>query len=212
LFPNRCHKTKHLCISNKLITDCNVLCINMLQELPIGNSVRAGKAPPKQIVAVVRPACFTSLTPSKKLDQKNIVKMDGEEMVMVVKLKSSDKNISSQRLFPTSRKGISGLYIFSLGSKFPNLFKKAGTYNFSFSIVSNFLHSSFLYMKGLFDKFKLTEFHLTILSVSYNVIAQTLYIQGNSIKCNKTVVVRPSSKAARWELDDNLESLPCNVR
>ncbi|ANM68491.1 gamma-irradiation and mitomycin c induced 1 [Arabidopsis thaliana] len=147
--------------------DCRELKID--GELPIGNSVRAGKAPPKQIVAVVRPACFTSLTPSKKLDQKNIVKMDGEEMVMVVKLKSSDKNISSQRLFPTSRKGISGLYIFSLGSKFPNLFKKAGTYNFSFSI-------------------------------------------GNSIKCNKTVVVRPSSKAARWELDDNLESLPCNVR
>lgn len=122
------------------------LCINMLQELPVGDSVRAGKATPKQIVAVVRPACFTSSTPSKKLDQKHIVKMDGEEMVMVVTLKSSDKNVKSvcsQRMFPTSCKGISGLYIFPLGSKFPNLFKKAGTYKFSFSIVSIFLCSSF---------------------------------------------------------------------
>ncbi|CAH8272083.1 unnamed protein product [Arabidopsis lyrata] len=150
--------------------DCRELKID--GELPVGDSVRAGKATPKQIVAVVRPACFTSSTPSKKLDQKHIVKMDGEEMVMVVTLKSSDKNVKSvcsQRMFPTSRKGISGLYIFPLGSKFPNLFKKAGTYKFSFSI-------------------------------------------GNLIKCNKTVVVRPSSKAAKWELDDNLESLTCNVR
>ncbi|EOA19247.1 hypothetical protein CARUB_v10000030mg [Capsella rubella] len=154
--------------------DCRELSID--GELPVDDSVRAGQAPPKQIVAVVRPACFTSSTPSKKLDQKHIVKMD-EEMVMVVKfldtnMKSSEKNVKpvySQRLFPTSRKGISGLYIFSLGSKLPNLFTKAGTYKFSFSI-------------------------------------------GNSIKCSKTVVVRPSSKVARWELDDNLESLPCNVQ
>ncbi|VVB17361.1 unnamed protein product [Arabis nemorensis] len=155
--------------------DCREL--NIDGKLPVGDSVRAGRTPPQQIVAVVRPACFTSSTPSKKLDQKHIVKMTEEEMVMVVKLldtnmKSSDKNVKpvcSQRLFPTSRKGINGLYIFALGSKFPNLFKKAGTYNFYFSI-------------------------------------------GDSIKCKKRVVVRPSSKAARWKLDDNLESLPFNVR
>lgn len=113
--------------------------------------MRAGRAPPQQIIAVVRPACFTSSTQSKKLDQKHIVKMNGEEMVMVVKLldpnmKSSDKNVKlvcSQRMFPTAHKGISGLYIFSLGSKFPNLFKKAGTYSFSFSIVSNSLRPYF---------------------------------------------------------------------
>lgn len=107
--------------------------------------MRVGRAPPQQIVAVIRPACFTS--PSKKLEQKHIVNMEGKEMVMVVKLadpntkpsaKVAAKSVCSQRLFPTSRKGIGGLYIFSLGSKFPNLFKRAGTYNFSFSIVSNF--------------------------------------------------------------------------
>lgn len=132
--------------------------MNMLQELPVGDPVRAGRAPPQQIVAVVRPACFTSSTPQKKLDQKHIVK-DGEEMVMVVKrlltnMKSSDKNRSwscSQRVLPTSRDGISGLYIFSLGSKFSNLFEKAGTYNFSFSVVSKFLHF-FLYLKIDFKK------------------------------------------------------------
>uniref|UniRef100_A0A1J3I4J6 Protein DEFECTIVE IN MERISTEM SILENCING 3 n=2 Tax=Noccaea caerulescens TaxID=107243 RepID=A0A1J3I4J6_NOCCA len=145
---------------------CNELKID--GELPVGDPVRAGRAPPKQIVAVVRPACFTSSTPQKKLDQKHIVK-DGEEMVMVVKrldtnMKSSDKKWSwscSQRVFPTSRDGISGLYIFSLGSKFSNLFEKAGTYNFSFSV-------------------------------------------GDSIRCKKEVVVRPS-KAASWKLEDNLE-------
>ncbi|KAL0890596.1 hypothetical protein Bca101_014579 [Brassica carinata] len=153
--------------------DCRELDID--GELPV--SVRVGKAPPKQIVAVIRPACFTSVTPSKKLDQKHIVNMEGREMVMVVKLadpntKSSAKvakSMCSQRLFPTSCKGISGLYIFSLGSKFPNLFKRAGTYNFSFSI-------------------------------------------GDSIKCNRTVVVKPSSKAAKWKLDDSLDPQPWNVR
>ncbi|KAF8089965.1 hypothetical protein N665_0493s0021 [Sinapis alba] len=153
--------------------DCREL--NIDGELPV--SVRVGKAPPKQIVAVIRPGCFTSGTPSKKLEQKHIVNMNDKEMVMVVKLadpntKSSAKvakSVCLQRLFPTSRKGIGGLYIFSLGSKFPNLFKKAGTYNFSFSI-------------------------------------------GDSITCNRTVVVKPSSKAAKWKLDDSLDSQPWNVR
>ncbi|CAH2044294.1 unnamed protein product [Thlaspi arvense] len=151
--------------------------LNIDGELPVGESVRVGRAPPQQIVAVVRPACFRSLTPSKKLDQKHIVKMEEKEMVMVVKLqdsnmKSSDKSakpVCSQRVFPTSCKGISGLYIFALGSRCPDLFKKAGTYEFSFSI-------------------------------------------GDSLRCKETVVVRPSSVAAKWKLEDNLESLLCNVR
>ncbi|KAL0658761.1 hypothetical protein Bca4012_079346 [Brassica carinata] len=154
--------------------DCREL--NIDGELPV--SVRVGRAPPQQIVAVIRPASFTSVTPSKKLEQKHVVSMEGKEMVMVVKLvdpntkpsaKVATKSVCSQRVFPTSCKGIGGLYIFSLGSKFPNLFKRAGTYNFSFSI-------------------------------------------GDSIRCNKTVVVKPSSKAAKWKLDDSLDPLPCNVR
>lgn len=152
--------------------DCREL--NIDGELPV--SVRVGRAPPQQIVAVIRPACFTS--PSKKLEQKHIVNMEGKEMVMVVKLadpntkpsaKVAAKSVCSQRLFPTSRKGIGGLYIFSLGSKFPNLFKRAGTYNFSFSI-------------------------------------------GGSITCSRTVVVKPSSKAAKWKLDESLDPQPWNVR
>ncbi|CAA7023350.1 unnamed protein product [Microthlaspi erraticum] len=147
---------------------CNELKIDG-GELPVGKSVFAGRAPPQKIVAVIRPARFTSSTPQKKLDQKHIVK-DGGEMVMSVNLvdtnmKSRDKNakfVCSERAFPTPRDGISGLYIFSLGSKNPNLFKKAGTYNFSFSI-------------------------------------------GDSIECTKTVVIKPSSKAAKWKLEDNLE-------
>lgn len=154
--------------------DCREL--NIDGELPV--SVRVGRAPPQQIVAVIRPASFTSVTPSKKLEQKHVVSMEGKEMVMVVKLadpntkpsaKVATKSVCSQRVFPTSCKGIGGLYIFSLRSKFPNLFKRAGTYNFSFSI-------------------------------------------GDSIRCNKTVVVKPSSKAAKWKLDDSLDPLPWNVR
>ncbi|CAH8342534.1 unnamed protein product [Eruca vesicaria subsp. sativa] len=155
--------------------DCREL--NIDGELPVGGSVRVGKVPPQQIVAVIRPACFTSVTPSKKLDQKHIVNIEDKEMVMVVKLADPNtkpsakvaKSVCSQRSFPTSRKGIGGLYIFPFGSKFPNLFKKAGTYNFTFSV-------------------------------------------GDSIRCNKTVVVRPSSKEAMWKLDDSLEPQPCNIQ
>ncbi|KAF3595806.1 hypothetical protein DY000_02026148, partial [Brassica cretica] len=59
--------------------DCREL--NIDGELPV--SVRVGRPPPQQIVAVIRPASFTSVTPSKKLEQKHVVSMEGKEMVMV---------------------------------------------------------------------------------------------------------------------------------
>lgn len=104
----------------------------------------AGQTHPQQIVAVVRPASFASSKLSKKLDQKHIVK-NGGDMLMEVELqdrnmKSRDKNskpVYSHRSSPTSRGGFHGLYIFPLESNFLNLFKKAGTYNFCFSVVSN---------------------------------------------------------------------------
>ncbi|KAF8089966.1 hypothetical protein N665_0493s0022 [Sinapis alba] len=119
--------------------DCRTL--NLNGETTIGQSVCAGQTPPQQIVAVVRPASFTSSKLSKKLDQKQIVKMDGE-MLMEVELqgtglKSREKNakpLYSERCFPSIRGGFHGLYIFPLESKFPHLFKKAGTYILSFSV------------------------------------------------------------------------------
>lgn len=106
--------------------------------------MRAGETPPQQIVAVVRPASFISSKVSKKLDQKDIVKMD-EDMLMEVEfqdtdIKSKDKNtklLYSHHCLPTSRSGFHGLYIFPLESKLPNMFNKAGIYIFCFSIVSN---------------------------------------------------------------------------
>ncbi|URE42720.1 hypothetical protein MUK42_32615 [Musa troglodytarum] len=49
---------------------CNLLGIS--GELPIEAPVVAGYTPPREIVAVIRPANFTSLMASKGLDQKNI--------------------------------------------------------------------------------------------------------------------------------------------
>ncbi|KAL0762198.1 hypothetical protein Bca101_078349 [Brassica carinata] len=119
--------------------DCRTLKFN--GETTIGASVCAGQTLPQQIVAVVRPASYTSSKLSKKLDQKHFVKMD-REMLMEVELqgtqmKSREKNakpLYSDRCFPTNRGGLHGLYIFQLESKIPHLFKKAGTYIFSFSV------------------------------------------------------------------------------
>ncbi|KAF2534407.1 hypothetical protein F2Q70_00032420 [Brassica cretica] len=74
--------------------DCRTLKFN--GETTIGASVCAGQTLPQQIVAVVRPASYTSSKLSKKLDQKHFVKMD-REMLMEVELqgtqmKSREKN------------------------------------------------------------------------------------------------------------------------
>lgn len=45
-------------------------------------------------------------------------------------------HIYSTRIQSSSRNGINGLYIFTLGRKFPKLFQKAGVYIFSFFSVS----------------------------------------------------------------------------
>ncbi|ESQ31967.1 hypothetical protein EUTSA_v10003513mg [Eutrema salsugineum] len=120
--------------------DCSAL--NLNGESTLADTMCAGQTPPQQIVAVVRPGCFTSSKMSKKLDQKQIVKMDGEMVVEVeyiqdCNMKSKEKNaepLYTDCSFPTSRGGFHGLYIFPLESKFPTMFKKAGTYNFSFSV------------------------------------------------------------------------------
>ncbi|KAL0890595.1 hypothetical protein Bca101_014578 [Brassica carinata] len=119
--------------------DCRTL--NLNGETTIGASLCAGQTPPQQIVAVVRPASYTSSNLPKKLDQKHIVKMDGEMLMQVelqgTNIKSREKAaqpLYSERCFPAIRGGFHGLYIFPLESKFPHLFKKAGTYIFSFSV------------------------------------------------------------------------------
>ncbi|KAJ4954884.1 hypothetical protein NE237_011667 [Protea cynaroides] len=131
--------------------------------LPVGSPVCAGHVPPREIVAVVRPADFSSSSVSKTLDQKYIVKVD-QEMYMEVKFSGEgkdceDEHIYAERVKPSSRKGFHGLYIFSLERKLPCLFQRAGVYAFSFS--ADFLDSA--------DK-----------------------------KCDKKVVVKPSSKVRNW--------------
>lgn len=121
-----------------------LICIifTLFKALPVDGPVHAGQVPPKEIVAVVRPANFVSSGTPKNLDQRYIVK-GNLEMSMEVKFRKEAEDLQdchhiySVRVTPSSRKGFHGLYIFPLGCKFPELFRKAGVYMFSFSLVSN---------------------------------------------------------------------------
>ncbi|XP_024029765.1 uncharacterized protein LOC21395118 [Morus notabilis] len=115
------------------------------QELEIGGEelpaiVTAGKASPKEIVAVVRPANYGPQ--SDHLQQKYISKCK-TEMLLEVKFNGANKDVGngdhlcSWRVTPSSHKGIHGLYVFSLGRKFSNLFQKVGFYTFSFSLTDS---------------------------------------------------------------------------
>ena len=104
-------------------------------------------------MAVVRPGCYVSSSHSKILDQKYIVKTNLEMSIEVKIRKSAEEcqnvgHIYSARIGPSSHKGFDGLYIFSLGCKFPNLFKEAGVYTFLFTLVSDALlnHDFFFHM------------------------------------------------------------------
>ncbi|MCL7026321.1 hypothetical protein MKW94_017651 [Papaver nudicaule] len=108
--------------------------------LPVEAHVIAGHATPENIIAVIRPASFTSSGACKRLEQRFILK-DDLEMSMEVKCITTyknlcdEKNIYSQRVRPSSHEGLHGLYVFSLGSKFPGLFNAAGAYKFRFSVI-----------------------------------------------------------------------------
>ncbi|XP_057463870.1 structural maintenance of chromosomes flexible hinge domain-containing protein GMI1 [Actinidia eriantha] len=108
---------------------------------PTGSVVSAGHIPPKEIVAVVRPASFNSASASKNLDQKYILILkENSEMGLQIKFRPDDKNVKddlhiySGYTNHSSHKGFQGLYIFPVGSKFPIIFKKAGVYTFSLSL------------------------------------------------------------------------------
>ncbi|KAH9603600.1 hypothetical protein KSS87_015976 [Heliosperma pusillum] len=108
--------------------------------LPSGARISAGLIPPKEVVAVLRPANFPSSTYTDKLDQKYIVK-ENYEMCMEVTFKAAAAespeadHIFSASVANTSRRGCHGLYIFSL--PVPHLFQKAGIYSFSFSLKNS---------------------------------------------------------------------------
>ncbi|KAK9094031.1 hypothetical protein Scep_025500 [Stephania cephalantha] len=105
--------------------------------LPIDATVHAGHAIPKEIVAVIRPASFTSCSDSRRLEQKFIIKEDLEVAMELKFFADEGDNVGShmyaERIKPSSRNGFHGLYIFSAGSKFPELFNKSGIYAFIFT-------------------------------------------------------------------------------
>ncbi|XP_074319839.1 structural maintenance of chromosomes flexible hinge domain-containing protein GMI1 [Silene latifolia] len=108
--------------------------------LPSGAVISAGLIPPKEVVAVLRPANFPSSTSTDELDPKYIVK-ESYEMCMEVTFKAAAAespeadHIFSASVANTSRRGCNGLYIFPL--LVPQLFQKAGIYSFSFSLKNS---------------------------------------------------------------------------
>ncbi|OIW07390.1 hypothetical protein TanjilG_10225 [Lupinus angustifolius] len=116
---------------------CQVLEVD--GALPVDDPVFAGHVPPHQVVSVIRPINFIP-SATEKLDQKDIYKSN-IEMIMEIKFKSEHMNdnhvMHIDRASPESRKGFSGLYFFPLRRKARDLFKKAGTYTFSFSLIDS---------------------------------------------------------------------------
>ncbi|CAB4302019.1 unnamed protein product [Prunus armeniaca] len=101
----------------------------------------AGKVPPEVIVAVVRPASYVSSCASKTLDQKYIARTN-LKMFMEVKFRSDAEGLQnvcdiSACAVPEPFKGIQGLYIFPLKSKYPALFQTSGVYTFSFHLTES---------------------------------------------------------------------------
>ncbi|KAJ8536892.1 hypothetical protein K7X08_035293 [Anisodus acutangulus] len=134
------HKEKHTPSS------IDILDAEQCQDLGIEGAlpqdvVDAGHEPPEEIIAVVRPASFSSVTGSKSLDQKYIMN-EKIEMTLEVKLKADENekeldHIYSGQLIPSSLKGFHGLYIFPLKKKLPDIFQKAGIYLFRFSLIES---------------------------------------------------------------------------
>lgn len=119
-----------------------------MQALP-QDVVDAGHGPPEEIVAVVRPASFSSSTASVSLDQKYIMK-ENFQMTLEVKFEAEADgkelgHIYSGRMNPSSHKGFTGLYIFPLKERLPDIFQKAGIYLFRFSLVSDMFFISPFY-------------------------------------------------------------------
>lgn len=113
-------------------------------------TVKAGFDLPKEIIAIVRPCSFTEDSKEKIIDgtdQKYVVK-DNMEMRMdikdIQKHGSAPENSAGNNVKYTiqtrtsSRKGVHGLYCFSMeGSHLLEMFKKAGRYRFTFSLVNS---------------------------------------------------------------------------
>lgn len=127
-----------------------VLRFDVDKGFPKGETVQAGFVLPKEIIAVVRPHAFKADNMNKSsddLDQKSVVK-DNMEMKMDIHVIPQDD--TAQDTSPTgdvkfsmqtkacSRNGIHGLYSFRMeGSRLNEMFEKAGSYRFIFSMVNN---------------------------------------------------------------------------
>ncbi|XP_062120131.1 structural maintenance of chromosomes flexible hinge domain-containing protein GMI1-like isoform X2 [Humulus lupulus] len=113
-----------------------------LEELPC--TATAGKVPPKEVVAVVRPGNYVSKGDSRVLEQRYIFKSN-IEMLLEVKFIGEEKDpqkhehVLSKRVSPSSNHGVHGIYVFPLRCKLkhPHLFQKAGVYKFSFSLIDS---------------------------------------------------------------------------
>lgn len=125
--------------------DCQVLGVD--SALPTHGAVYAGHAPPKEIVAVIRPGSFVSSSSKKTIDNKYIVKDPKDMLVRVNFIKDAIESQNAEHIYlgsltPTYRKGFHGLYILQLEQRqFQTLFQKAGVYTFTFSVENTAIKS-----------------------------------------------------------------------
>lgn len=106
--------------------------------------VQAGDAPPMNIVAIIRPKSFDVKSNYNRLDQKFISK-GGFEIILNIKYRAGEgegeyNQVYSTRVSPSSHQGLRGLYLFPLRINQPLLFRKAGFYTFSFSLVNVYIN------------------------------------------------------------------------
>ncbi|XP_051138184.1 structural maintenance of chromosomes flexible hinge domain-containing protein GMI1 isoform X2 [Andrographis paniculata] len=117
----------------------NIDCQDLGIEGGMPADVKAGDAPPENVVAVIRPKAFNFENSSERLDQKFVVK-DNIRMTLNVQFNPEDKSedmlIFSSVGTPSSHKGLQGLFIFPVKSKFPNLFQKAGSLTFLLTLTN----------------------------------------------------------------------------
>ncbi|CAN0922576.1 Structural maintenance of chromosomes flexible hinge domain-containing protein GMI1 [Linum grandiflorum] len=126
-------------ISLLCLAQCRELDVN--EALPVTGTIEAGQVPPRELVAVARPASYNSESTSETLDQKYIAQTSAQ-MSMVVQFSSKGKSHENAHLYsalvaPTSSKGVNGLYFFRLPDNLQDLFKKAGLYTYLFSLTDS---------------------------------------------------------------------------
>ncbi|WOG90855.1 hypothetical protein DCAR_0310101 [Daucus carota subsp. sativus] len=107
-------------LQHKIPSSIDILCARHCEELeveeslPFDTPVFAGHAAPDEVIAVVRPASFSSELVSENLDQKHIA-LTVLDMVLEIKLNSQDKNLQeNNHIYSNFRRFVKGVTVKAL--------------------------------------------------------------------------------------------------